>query len=126
MIAITVAAAAGFYTPSYTEKVSSLTRQLDEIVAARALDSRAARTARLVATSWVYIGPCRGKDPDSMFIEYAQYVPSASPQTTLGAAVLEMVAVLTRDNLVREPPEAVCRFARKAAKPDVRTSRAPR
>jgi hypothetical protein len=42
-------------------------------------------------------------------------VLTAEPADPLGGAVLEMVAVLTRENLGREPPEHICRFAREAA-----------
>jgi hypothetical protein len=65
----------------------------------------------------VYVGPCKGREqhlprnrPDAL-----GFVLSVGMSDPMGAATLGMIAILGRENLGREPPAAVCKFALELA-----------
>ena len=95
--------------------------QLSEVESARGLSSREGYTAQSIATEWVYVGPCKGDGSKLHSLSNTSttigFVLNASPRDPLGAAVLEMIAILTRDNLGRTPSEYTCRFALETAVP---------
>jgi hypothetical protein len=105
---------------SYTEQVKTWTRLLQEVSEARGLDESTASLAERTATAWFYMGPCRGSthnldeiNPTSTF----SIVSLAKPSRPFEAAVLEMIAVMARENLGREPGDDMCRFALETAVP---------
>lgn len=84
---------------------------------AERLDLAEAETAaaKRAALQWIYIGPCR-KPGDDLGAGADSSVAlimgiGAGITTRFGIAILAMATVLERENLGREPPENVCRFA---------------
>lgn len=106
-------AGAEFFPPKPEIAFSVLSKQFEE--AASALDEPAGISARKIASTWFYLGPCEGNtkelrsanDP-SVF----QVVQTIRPGTPEGIAILQMIAILQRTNIVgRNPLEQTCKFA---------------
>jgi hypothetical protein len=104
---------------TYTEYVRNMLQLSQEITKARGLNALEGRTAQTWAAAWVHLGPCKGNPPGNIKPALSQSVISmmltADPSLPLDAAILENVALLTRENFGREPPEYVCRFALETA-----------
>lgn len=106
---------------TYSEFTKGLLRQLAEVPKARDLSPVAADLAERIAAEWVYTGPCEGDrrklSTEASRVDVISFVLNASPASGLGAAVLEMISIMTRSNLGRKPAEYICRFALETAEP---------
>lgn len=114
-MASTFSARADFISLTYEQVSESLTGLLDRVAVARDLSHDEARVAKQISGAWVAAGPC--KMPHIPEAEGAlPILLNPIPEIRYHAAVLEMVAILTADNLGRGPTENVCRFASELAK----------
>jgi hypothetical protein len=115
-----LASSAQLVTVTYTEFVRQLSAQIDEVAKARRIDEPDTYLARQVASAWYYLGPCKG---DARKVENSnsvlQWVTNAKPSRPVGAAALEIIAILSRTDFGR-PSEYTCRFALETAAPLVR------
>jgi hypothetical protein len=101
---------AGFSETPYTQYALTLDGQLETIALATGLDGRQAAMAKRVAAYWMHVGPCRGASNDLEAVDLS-VIHNPNPRAPYHSAILQMVAVLSTQNLGREPPEAICRFA---------------
>lgn len=108
---------AEFLTLTYTEQAIKWNSTLDLIAQTQGLSVSDAFTTKQIAAAWQYLGPCRGSANDlSTAGEGAiSFVMTADPTIPTYAAVLEMIGSLGRENLGRQPPADLCRFARETA-----------
>jgi hypothetical protein len=110
-------ARAPFYTPTYTETVQEFDQQIAEVMHANGLESSDATFALTTAAGWFYFFPCRGSANDVPRVDggsIAQAYMLASPLTRVGAAMLEITAILLRESVDgrKATPEA-CTFAKE-------------
>lgn len=110
-------ALAGFFELTYDEHAYGWRLSLDEVAKASRVRSDDRKTVDQIVGGWVYVGPCKGSvnflprnRPDAI-----GFVMMANMSDPMSAATLGMIAVLGRENLGREPPAAVCRFALELA-----------
>lgn len=107
-------ASAELLKESYTEKVLSWSGKLNAIGAANKLTETQLDTARKTASGWLFLGPCEGRyiDLRSHPAGYAiDVMNNPDFNNNLHASILQMVAVLTSENLGRKPSNDMCRFA---------------
>jgi hypothetical protein len=105
---------------SYTEFAKGVWRAFEEVSTARGLAPPDAYFAQMTAAAWFHVGPCRGdgralgEGPPQVI----GYVLNARPDRPVEAAVLEMIAIMSRDGLGREPSPHMCKFALETAVPE--------
>lgn len=111
-------ARAEFVAVPKSETFSDMSRQLDAVVIATRLDEQEGLLAKTTAASWFYIGPCSGsvKELNGHANGVIQAVVDAKPHTPWGAALLQMIAVMVRHNILgRTPSDDMCAFAKAMA-----------
>jgi hypothetical protein len=109
------AANAEFTETPYTQFALTLDGQLETIALATGLDGRQTAMAKRVAAFWTYAGPCRGALKNVEAVDLS-VIHNPNPRAPYHSAILQMVAVLSTQNLGREPPETICRFALEMAR----------
>lgn len=116
LIATLSSASAEFITVPKASTFSTLSAQIEEVSAATGLSEEIGMTARITASQWVFLGPCKGSSKELRLPDEAvfQTVIDANPRTPWGSAVLQMIAVLMRDDLGRYT-ETRCEFAKAMA-----------
>ena len=111
-------ACAAFYSLTYTEFAKGLWRSFADVSHARGLSQEQAATAEQIATLWIHVGPCMG-NVEAPGIENPAgahgVVMRAEPSSPLGAAILEMIAIMMRESLGRKPSSDMCKFALESA-----------
>jgi hypothetical protein len=111
---------APFMVQTYTEFAKALGLSLAEVKRARGLSAVEAALAKRTSAAWVYLGPCNGEssklksDLGGAAVTFS-VVNLAKPSNPLGAAMLEMIAIMLRENLGRTPSGDMCRFALETA-----------
>lgn len=119
LVLLAARAHAGFYEPSYTERVISWDSQLDAAIQAFKLEPKFAHSAKRVATAWFFLGPCRGKVEllnDEVGGTAISVVSSLRPDQPYAQTVLALIGIMTRESFGREPIEDLCRYALDIAK----------
>jgi hypothetical protein len=87
----------------------------EKVKSARKLSTADYGLARVIAGTWVYVGPCHGdsrKLPANNDVSAMQIVAQAAPDNAYEAATLEMIAILLRIDLGR-PSSTLCALALK-------------
>lgn len=113
---LTEPASAEFVDIPKSSTFSTLSTQVQQVIDATGLSEKDGISARVTAATWVYLGPCKRSTNDLPKVDdrVFQIVVDARPQTKWGAAVLQMIAIMMRDDLGRET-EAKCDFAKAMA-----------
>lgn len=101
---------AEFLTLTYTEQAIQWNSTLDLIAQTRGLSGPDAFVTKQIAATWVALGPCRANDVEDAGA--IRIVLGANPKVPFDGAVLEMIGALGRENMGRQPPPDLCRFAR--------------
>ena len=115
MIFLPTSSFAKFIKITYAHYVRVTADSMMRAAEANDLDAKTASLAFRVATTWVYIGPCEGNaDHVREASESIGIVLNARPTNPYSSAILQMIAILNRDNLGR-PSEYKCRFAKELA-----------
>lgn len=110
---------AGFYKPSYTERVISWDSQLEATIQAFKLEPKFAHSAKRIATAWFFLGPCKGKVnllDDEIGGTAISVVLNLKPDQPYAQTVLTMIGIMTRESFGREPLEDLCRYVLDIAK----------
>ncbi len=103
---------------TYTQHARMLWSGLSEVSRARELSPADAALAERIASTWVYVGPCKGTIKSlSEAATIIETVNLAKPSRPFEAAILEMIAIMIRQNLGRTPSDYTCRFALETAEP---------
>lgn len=119
VVALGARAHAGFYEPSYTERVISWNSQIDAALQTFKLDPKVSHSAKRLATGWFFLGPCRGKANllgDEIGGTAISVVTSLRTDQPYAQAVLTMIGIMTRESLGREPLDDLCQYALDIAK----------
>jgi hypothetical protein len=98
---------------TYEQFAALLQRDLGKVGQTRRLSLEDQRIAERAAAFWVYLGPCKGdsrKLTDTESVAAIRWVMIPDLSLELDAAMLLMIALMTRDDLGRSS-EKTCRFA---------------
>jgi hypothetical protein len=118
LVAAEQPARAGFVEETYADQEPYITKSIADVVAkALNLSPPEFDHARVTAGTWFYAGPCRGDTrglPLDASLGAMEVVNLADPLTPPGAAILEIIAVLTRQGFDKPSPIA-CQYAKELA-----------
>jgi hypothetical protein len=107
----------GLVEETYADREPYITKSIADLAKALNLSAQDFAFARASAATWFFVGPCRGDArllPNDAGFAALQVVALADPARPDGAAILEIIAILTREGFDK-PSSIACQYAKKLA-----------
>ncbi len=104
-----------FYTESYDDVSAQITASIADVGRSRGLSASDFKFARETASTWFFVGPCQGDArllPADAGFDAIQTVALAKSANPTEAAILEIIAILTRQGIGQSPSNKdACKYA---------------
>ncbi|MBY5501246.1 hypothetical protein HFO82_21865 [Rhizobium leguminosarum] len=107
-------AAGEFVAQNDSIALAAIANKFDVIASTTKLSATDAVAAKRLAVTWYYIGPCQQPTtglPEQLTYEAMSMTASADPELPIVAATLQMIAIMSVQNLGRSAPNWLCDYA---------------